>query len=342
MVAFAVPILSLVFLAQSASDHRVAGTVVDEGGKAIAGAQVVLYAPPIGNFNGDAAEARGESGGDGRFDFKAPPLGRIYTNGVHVWAFKPGLSVAAVRYLTGRPHEIVLRNHEPRSVRVVGPDGKPVAGARVVARLISFSGGTGSADMPGSLASPLAVTTVRDGTATVAFLRGRDRLVAARVTAESIGEQDLPVSEETRDGSAGSFFVIKLKKTSSLSGRIVDPAGRGVAGQAVEIWSRTGRLLPNPVGFKNGPVRTGADGTFQTPANLLSGSSYRVAVREPGTEPIVSDFLPIAEAPVTIAPLELRPLRTVSGLVVDRQGKPVTDVEVFQSGDGPMPHVGAE
>jgi Carboxypeptidase regulatory-like domain len=338
MVAFAVPILSLVFLAQSASDHRVAGTVVDEGGKAIAGAQVVLYAPPIGNFNGDAAEARGESGGDGRFDFKAPPLGRIgriSTNGVHVWAFKPGLTVAAVEYQIDKSHAIVLRKPEPRSLRIDGPDGKSVAGARVEARRIFFSGANDSVDIPGSLAAPLAITTGPDGTATFAFLRGRDRLFGARVAADAIGEQDVPVSEETREGSAPSSFVIKLKKTSRLSGRIVDPSGRGVAGQVVEIWSRTGQAIPNPVGFKNGPVRTGADGTFQTPTNLLIGSTYRVAVREPGKEPIISDFFPIGEEPVTIAPRELRSLRAVSGRVVDRQGKAVANVEVFQSGDGP-------
>ena len=34
-------------------------------------------------------------------------------------------------------------------------------------------------------------------------------------------------------------------------------------------------------------------------------------------------------------PLIQRPLRTLSGRVVDRQGKPVTNIEVFQSGDGP-------
>jgi Carboxypeptidase regulatory-like domain len=65
------------------------------------------------------------------------------------------------------------------------------------------------------------------------------------------------------------------------------------------------------------------------------GSSYRVAVREPGKEPIISDFFPIALDRVTISPLELRALRAVSGRVVDRQGKPVGNVEVFQSGDGP-------
>ena len=37
--------------------------------------------------------------------------------------------------------------------------------------------------------------------------------------------------------------------------------------------------------------------------------------------------------------MRLRPLRTVRGRVVDRQGKPVANVEVFQSGDGPEPTV---
>ena len=202
-------------------------------------------------------------------------------------------------------------------------------------RLIFFSGGTGNADMPGSLAAPLAVNTGQDGTATIAFLRGKDQLTLARVTAEAIGAQELPVTEEPHERSAASTFVIKLKKTSRLSGRIVDPAGHGVAGQTVEIWSRGTRSLPSPVGFKNGPLPTGPDGTFQTPANLLIGSSYRVAVREPGKEPIISDFFPITEEPVTILPLELRSLRTISGRVVDRQGNPVANVEVFQSGDGP-------
>ncbi len=161
--------------------------------------------------------------------------------------------------------------------------------------------------------------------------------MAARLRADPVGEQDLPVAEVTAAGKAPSTFEIKLKKTGRLTGRIVDLTGRGVAGQAVEIWSRgaSGGFIPNPVGFTNGPPRTGSDGAFQTPANLLIGSSYRVVIREPGNEPIISDFFPVTEDSVAIPTLELRPLRTVSGRVVDRQGNPVPDVEVFQSGDGP-------
>ncbi len=337
MLAFAAPLLFAILLPQPVPDGRVTGTLADEQAKPVAGVQVVLYAPPIGNFKGDPVEARSQTDAAGRFDFTAPPLGRIYTNGVHVCAFKAGFAISAVDYHLYKPQQIVLRKPEARRVRVEGPDGKPVAGARIEPRLISFSGATGIADIPPSLASPLATTTGADGTATLTFLRDRDRLAAARLRADAIGEQDLPLAEETAAGKAPSSFAIKIKKTGRLTGRIVDQAGRGVAGQTVEIWSRgaSGGFIPNPVGFKNGPPRTGSDGAFQTPANLLIGSSYRVVIREPGNEPIISDFFPITDDSVTIPALELRPLRTVSGQVVDRQGKPVPDVEVFQSGDAP-------
>ena len=331
------PIMAAALLAQAPSARIAAGTVVDDQGKPIAGATVVMYAPPTPFFKGDSVTAQAVSDGAGGFELQVPPLGRVVTNGVHLWAIQPGLAVAAVQYAMSKPHQIVLRKPDPRSVKVEGPDGKPVAGARVEARLIFFTGGMAGAVIPGSVASPLAATTGPDGTATFAYLRGRDRLVAARVTADAIGEQDLPVAEETRQGSVGPTFVIKLKKTSRLSGRIIDERGKGVAGQTVEIWPRGGgnRFIPNLVGFKNGPVRTGADGAFQTPDNLMIGSSYRVAVREPNKEPIIADWLRITEQPVTLAPLQLRALRTVTGRVIDRQGKAIADVEVFQSGDGP-------
>ena len=49
----------------------------------------------------------------------------------------------------------------------------------------------------------------------------------------------------------------------------------------------------------------------------------------------MSDWITIGEKTRTLPMMVLRPLRTVSGRVVDRQGKPVADIEVCQSGDGP-------
>jgi carboxypeptidase family protein len=337
MMAFLGSLLAAVLLAQGPADRMAAGIVVDEQGKPIAGAKVVLNTPPSLYLKGDPVEAPGLTDGAGKFSFKLPPLGRLYRIGVNVWAYRPGLAIAAVQYEITKPHQIALRKFDPRTVKVEGADGRPVAGARVQPRVVFFSGGIAGARMPERLAAPLAATTGADGTATLTYLQGRDRLIAARVTADTIGEQDLPVTEETIPGTALSTFVIKLKRASRLAGRIVDQAGQGVANQAVEIWSKggTGRLVPNLVGFKDGPVRTGTDGAFQTPDNLIIGASYRVAVRELGKEPIISDWIGINEQPVTIAPLELRSLRTVSGRVIDRHGKAVADVEVFQAGDGP-------
>ena len=52
----------------------------------------------------------------------------------------------------------------------------------------------------------------------------------------------------------------------------------------VEVWFKGGNwpLESQPVGFELGPIRTAADGSFQTPDNLLVGSQYRVVVRARG------------------------------------------------------------
>ncbi len=145
------------------------------------------------------------------------------------------------------------------------------------------------------------------------------------------------MAEEIRNGPLRPTVVIKLKKTRRLSGRILDEIGKGVAGQTVDVWCRVndGAFASGSVAFKNGPVRTGADGSFQTPDNLMIGSSYRIVVRDPGREPIMSEWIGITEQPVTLAPLKRLALHSVIGRVIDRQGKPVANVEVFQSVNGP-------
>ena len=207
-------------------------------------------------------------------------------------------------------------------------------------RLVSSSLRTrNSQTCPTRLPCSRAVTTGSDGLATLNCLAARDLLVAVRVTADSIGTHDFPLIDRAfRDvrNFQETTMTIRLKPTSRLAGRVRNRAGQPVADQAVEVWYDGGsRLQSNPVGFKNGPIRTAADGSFQTPDNLLVGSSYRVVVRAPGMEPILSDWITIEDKPRVLLPMIQRPLRTISGRVADRQGKPVLGVEVFQSGDGP-------
>jgi hypothetical protein len=324
-------------LAQSEPDRALTGQVVDDKGKPVAGARVVLYGPPLNVGKENAAEAGTTTDGEGRYRVKIPPLGRQVVNGVNLLVYHPGLTIAAHPFFR-RPEKIVLRQPEPRAVTVEGPDGRPVAGALIAPKVLVIFDRT-IAEIPESLSGPLAVTTGPDGRATLGYLTARDQLAAARIAISSIGAQDVRLIDQPGRGSSEPVIAIRLKTTSRLTGRIVDDAGNPVAGQVVEIWSRGGRvwLRPAAVELACGPLRTAADGSFQTPDNLFVGSDYRVVVRAPGKETILSDWMTIGERPRALPPMQLRGLRTVAGRVVDRRGEAIANVEVFQSADGPEP-----
>ncbi len=329
------PLLAAMILAQASGRPPIAGEVVDDQGKPVADVPVVFYVPPSVSGKEYQAEAQARTDAGGQFRMSLPSSGRMFVGGINFLAYRPGSAITAKSFYP-QPYRLVMRKPEPRTIRIEGPDGQPIAGARITPRIFNvFSGAT--AEIPESMAAPLAVITGPDGRATINYLAARDQLVAARVAAEPIGTQDFLLVERPGRSRVEPVIAIRLKKTSRLTGRIVDGAGQPVAGQVVEIWSRGGGgwLGPNPVELRGGPLRTSADGRFQTPDNLLVGSTYRVVVRAAGKEPIISDWIAIDEAPRALLPMRLRPLRSVGGRVVDRQGKPVANVEVFQSGDGP-------
>ena len=334
MTTYFATLIAAAFLGQAQPDRLATGEVVDDQGNPVAGARVVLYSPPVQYGKGDPVEAETRSDAGGKFSLKTPPLGRILVNGVNYLAYAPGRAISAHPFFR-RAYRLVLEKPKPRTVLVEGPDGKPIAGALITPRLISIFG-KDPAEVPDSLAQPLVSSTGPDGKATLNYLAARDLLMAVRVTADAIGTQDIVLIQQPR-GSEPTLIAIKFKPTTHVAGRVVDQVGQPVANHVVEIWSRGDAtwLLPNTVDVKNGPLRTRADGSFQTPDNLMVGSTYRVAIREEGKDPIFSDWISVSEKPETLPPFVLRPLRTVRGQVVDRQGKPVAGVEVFQSGDGP-------
>ena len=335
MTTFFAPLIAAAFLGQPPADRPATGEVVDDQGKAVALARVVLYSPPVVYGKGDPVEAETKTDARGEFNLKAPPLGRILANGVNYLAYTPGRAISAHPYMR-RPYRLVLEKPLPRTVLVEGPDGRPIAGARITPRRISIFG-KAAADVPTSLAEPLATSTGPDGRATLNYLAARDRMTAVRIFADAIGTQDILLNERPAGGSEPSVITIKLRPTTHLAGRVVDQDGQPVVDHAVEVWSRGagGRLLPNTVEFENGPLRTRADGSFQTPDHLMAGSTYRVAVRDEGKDPIFSDWITMLDKPRDLPLFVLRPLRAVRGQVVDRQGKPMAGIEVFQSGDGP-------
>ena len=336
MISLLGPVLVAVLAAaQAPPDRTLSGEVVDGEGKPVADARVVFYVPPAGYLKGDPFEAQDRSDHDGKFSLAPPRLETQALVGCNFLAYSRGHALGAVPFIR-QSHRLVLQKPHTRTVKVEGPDTQPVAGARVAIRLLYIFGNT-IAEVPPSLAESLVTSTGPDGTTAVGYLAARDQLVAVRITADSIGSQDFLLVERPGRGSEPPVITIKLKSTGSISGRLVDANARPVAGQLVEVWTKGGgtRLLPNLVDFKAGPVRTGADGSFQTPSNLLKSTPYRMAVREPGKEPIFSDWITIQEKSHTLPQWVQRTLRTIRGRVADRQGKAVAGARVFQSGDGP-------
>ncbi len=334
MTTLPVSILLVALIAQTGPARPMRGDVVDSAGKPVANARVVFYAPPVAYLKGDPVEVEAKTNADGQFSLIRPPLERAVVNGISFVAYAPGLAIGATSILRGA--RVVLQAPHPRTVKVEGPDGQPIAGARVALRFLYAFGGT-LAEIPESLADPLATTTGPDGTTSINYLAARDLLVAVRITADSIGSQDFVLVERPGRGSEPAVITVKLKSTFSISGRLVDGNARPVPDQVVEVWSRGNGswLVANQVGFKDGPPRTNADGSFQTPANLQRGSAYRVAIRAPGKDPIFSGWITIQNKAHTLPLLVQRSLRTIRGQAVDRQGKPVAGAQVFQSGDGP-------
>jgi Carboxypeptidase regulatory-like domain len=340
MISLFGPVLAAVLAAAQAPaeappDRTLSGEVVDGEGKAVADALVVFYVRPADHSRASPIETQARTDHAGKFDVVRPRVDVQRLIGGNFLAFSPGRALGAISYIA-LPRRLVLQKPRIRTIKIEGPDGQPVVGARVAIRLLSVFRTT-TAEVPPSLADSLATTTGPDGTTSIGYLAERDQLVAVRVTADSIGSQDFLLVERPSRASEPAVITIKLKSTGTISGRLVDANARPVAGQVVEVWTRGGgtRLLPNLVGFKDGPLRTGADGSFQTPANLQKSTPYRVAVREPGKDPIFSDWITIQENSHTLPLWVQRTLRTIRGRVVDRQGKAVAGAQVFQSGHGP-------
>ena len=70
------------------------------------------------------------SDSQGTFKLSVPPLGQALAREVNLMAYRPfGLAIGFVG-VAQRPYRIVLRAPKPRTVMVVGADGKPVSGGQ--------------------------------------------------------------------------------------------------------------------------------------------------------------------------------------------------------------------
>ncbi|HEX5442264.1 MAG TPA: carboxypeptidase-like regulatory domain-containing protein [Pirellulales bacterium] len=128
----------------------------------------------------------------------------------------------------------------------------------------------------------------------------------------------------------------------SLSGRVVNTAGRPIAGAAVRILQRSSPFSPDDgyVTF-DGHVRlyTDAAGRFTTPGQLRPGRRYQIDIDALGMMPERTELIEATTKPTTdFGDIVLTPVprvRSLAGQVVDESGSPVAGAIIKQSGDGP-------
>ncbi|MGP0066548.1 MAG: carboxypeptidase-like regulatory domain-containing protein [Isosphaeraceae bacterium] len=287
--------------------------------------------------------ARGTTDGRGAFRLE---VARQRLKGIGfirlIWAYSPGHGVAIEQIdLTENgglpPIQLTLAKPFPRTLSILGPDDRPLAGVRL-APVLSAINGRALFFTPDDWLDRFTVATGADGLATLPYLPATVDPLLLRVAAPGIVSHNL--SLPYRPGS--DRITLKLGRPARLSGSITNDSGQPASDVSVEVWAENAYQPPtNPVGnrkatlqpilirFDSGPVGTQADGSFLTPAQLLTGTSYRVVIRREGSPLAASDWLTATTDVTTIPPFRLRQVRKLVGQALDREGGPIVGARVF-------------
>ena len=198
----------------------------------------------------------------------------------------------------------------------------------------------------------LTVTTDAKGVATLTFYPGTMMPLSIRVAGPGVAPHTLPL-----DGRRGRTLSSSWAAPDEWSGSSArHPASRWptsrwrsgsrgrASGRAISADPRASRrITPDEIlRLDPRPLKTGPQGTFQTPPTLLSGSTYRVSIRQDGFVPFVSDWVTLDGERATIPPIRLQPLQKLTGQIKDRQGRAVAGARVFLPAGGPATTTDAE
>lgn len=125
--------------------------------------------------------------------------------------------------------------------------------------------------------------------------------------------------------------------------RVVDETGKPISGATVKnVWYKPtigGQPAQQDLTGTTGsakPVSTDADGRFAV--WVEAGTKYCLSVRAEGMPSVETEWIDFGKTAAIPDIVLHRPmLRAISGRVVDRQGRPLAGVTVFQNASGPKP-----
>ncbi|HEV7224877.1 MAG TPA: carboxypeptidase regulatory-like domain-containing protein [Pirellulales bacterium] len=319
----------------------VRGMVCDhESGQSVAGVEIVLS-------NG-AAEATVRSDATGKYEGRIPPgLITGVVKQVPSRYAKPHRAYSAPVSIAIGVEELTLPKIElppGRNVRgqVVDDDGRPVPEAEVQVCWVAMEPWLGSMVF---IPKRLATTADAQGAFLLGGLDPLDRVLrgikGARILASKGRLATAGLLEFAEHSEQPLVLHLSERQATSLEGRVLDADGRPVAGAEVQFWTQwqsddAFQLGYAPVSIGGqAELATDAEGRFRTPGRIGRGVEIAAFVRAEGYLPARTAWTRGKENETSrFADLKLTRLRTVSGQVLDRQGRPLAGVRVFQEGDG--------
>lgn len=285
----------------------IAGTVVDAERRPTGGVDVVFSHLEGACVVGGEVVARAETDAQGRFRLEVPGASGGGPEPGVLWAYRPGSLVASYRVNRETlppdwPVAMVLDHPARAEFLVRGPDGRPVAGARVHPRGLRGE----PYSVPAGLSDQIADRTVTDA-------RGRAVLTAffpeevstVFVSAPGLGRQYFALGNQ---GGVREARTIDLVPVGRVEGRIVadDPALARHRKLMAVTWA--GRRGPPAIGLER-PM-TDDQGRFTIPEAPVG--DLTASANPPAGSPAFFQMTSPAKVEAgRTTQVELRPLRTV-------------------------------
>ncbi len=342
-------LLAVLAQAPAAGLMEVAGRVEDAKRQPVAGADVwVSDLAPAGSRRDAIARAMSDAQGRFRLTVPAPKDAQTSDLPLAVWATHTAHGLAGQTFTRQRlakamnkPLAVKLAVPAKSVVRVLGPEGVTIAGAKVVPTMVRVDPTSSSVNrnmeisaypLPDELAERLATTTGPDGRGAIAGVAPGD-LAGVAIEAHGFGRQ---LATATSGSNGG--FVFRVAPVGRLAGRIVVDDPRALQGLKLLLFTVSTAGGPDGSSGRTEPLLD-SSGRFEVP-ELSVGTLY-ITVRVPEKSPLkfITPRNKLIEAgrltQVTISEQKPAKTRTLAGRVIDAKGNPVAGATIFQSGDAP-------